>query len=152
MMTQYIKCGGLLEGQRRRDVDLVKLERESEGERERRVVVMWVQCRWSSIAFYLTLWQPHLDLREKWRDADGGTGKGPEDGSITEPAAWKCLVWVLTSGTLKEENEGAKIFAQICNKRLQAEKRARTRSRLFITFLIHIYWSLLTFVYPFHWV
>lgn len=34
---------------------------------------MWVQCRWSSIASYLTLWQPHLDLREKWRDADGGT-------------------------------------------------------------------------------
>lgn len=29
-MNQYIKCGGLLEGQRRRDVDLVKLEREGE--------------------------------------------------------------------------------------------------------------------------
>lgn len=37
-------------------------------------------------------------------------GEGLEDSYITEPAAWKCLAWVLTSGTLKEENEGAKIF------------------------------------------
>lgn len=105
MMNQYIKCGGLEEGQRRRDVDLVKLEREGE-EGDGDVGSVQMKLRRLLFDTVTTSFRCEREMKgRRWRNKEKD-----QRTATSEPAAWKCLAWVLTSGALKEENEGAKIF------------------------------------------